>query len=713
MNRWFCKALFVKELRETIRWTPVGMIIVGLLCWMSIPTQAHNSAGLAASLMLLTSVGFGITAIGLAWLQTLPDMRTDSRSFLLHRPVALMAIFNSKMLAGAVSYFVAVLPPLLITAFRLELLGPEILPVAWTDVLPSIAAAPVAFIMYPAAMWAAYRTARWIGTKTLPMAFSASVVFSCIAMLREIDHRWVPLAFVVMLAIGLGITLRSAWLAFSDETYLPSESTSLGRCIGIAIAATVLVSVIAVFAIESQPRAVERKLITYSLAFDESGTAWELKKRYADNSQIVGEESKIERRRVSVNQEPPAAFEPLPEDWKQARSVTLTPFNEGSWMSAYTLVGDTVSHTGSGNGVRLLLHDGWLWGYNWNANLAWIVTPAGIYSPVETPPAARFEKAVVLDSRLTNQSGHRSLSLVQYPILAADDGVYQLDFQKRQIRKIIDAPVDRIAIALPDEDDRNHANIWIQSENRLTSYAATSTTDQPLDSISDRVINATQSYPLPSLATEKVAEYRVPSRDGRGYALITPIESDQIIMSQPIDGIRSRINVASAGNEVSASSILSITPSSNSYRFSREMFGFPPGLWFVAVPASMLMAPEVSEAQFNAIESQFHYVIFFFMHSLLAAVLANLLCRNRHVGRGARIAWTLAAVMLGVAILLAIVACHTKPLLETCPACEKKRRVDRDDCQHCAAPWPPLPREGVEVIADAVPEKSTRSVSFA
>jgi len=153
MSEWFCKPLLVKELRETVRWSPIGMIVVGLLCWQSIPGSIFVSyRNVAVQFVYTVGIGAALVALAIGLLQSLGDTRSDARGFLLHRPISLRTIFAMKLLAGFTTYLICLAPAILLTAIRLEVLGPDRLPVSPFDLLPLVIASLVIFLLHPAAM---------------------------------------------------------------------------------------------------------------------------------------------------------------------------------------------------------------------------------------------------------------------------------------------------------------------------------------------------------------------------------------------------------------------------------------------------------------------------------------------------------------------------------------------------------------------------------
>jgi len=108
--------IFRKELKDVVRWTPLGMIVIGLLCWQQVPKYLNECSQLPTSLASMVIIGSGLFALVLGLLQSLFDQRTDSRAFLLHRPISVKDIYRGKLAAGFVAHTIAWAVPLLVMA---------------------------------------------------------------------------------------------------------------------------------------------------------------------------------------------------------------------------------------------------------------------------------------------------------------------------------------------------------------------------------------------------------------------------------------------------------------------------------------------------------------------------------------------------------------------------------------------------------------------
>ena len=128
-------ALYRHEFRKLIRWAPLGLLLVGTLCWLVMPVDVYQAHQIGASLALFVGIGALVIAMALALLQSFPELRQDARGFLLHRPASPRSIYIAKLLASFTVFSVSVVPPLLCVGVHLEWLGMERMPADWVQVL--------------------------------------------------------------------------------------------------------------------------------------------------------------------------------------------------------------------------------------------------------------------------------------------------------------------------------------------------------------------------------------------------------------------------------------------------------------------------------------------------------------------------------------------------------------------------------------------------
>ena len=123
------RAIFVKELRENIKWLPVGVLLVGIFACLSTPTELRGCYGnIAMSLASTIGLGASLCAVALGAAQSVLDFGQTQRGYLFHRAVARDQVLYGKVAAGAVLYAIACGVPLLLVALWFQLRGLEYLP---------------------------------------------------------------------------------------------------------------------------------------------------------------------------------------------------------------------------------------------------------------------------------------------------------------------------------------------------------------------------------------------------------------------------------------------------------------------------------------------------------------------------------------------------------------------------------------------------------
>lgn len=99
------RAIVVKELREDLRWLPIGILLVGVFVWLVTPTELGDLRGtnkdVSQSLMLTVGVAAALLAMALAALQSVFDFSDQQRGYLFHRSVSANAVLYGKVVAGA------------------------------------------------------------------------------------------------------------------------------------------------------------------------------------------------------------------------------------------------------------------------------------------------------------------------------------------------------------------------------------------------------------------------------------------------------------------------------------------------------------------------------------------------------------------------------------------------------------------------------------
>jgi hypothetical protein len=212
--------VFRKELRDLLPWIPVGMILIGALCWYVAPRSVAVYQSPELTFCTVVSLGCVLVALAMGLLQSAPDSRMEAMGYLLHRPVAMSHIFAAKLLAGALAYALSLIPGYAALAWYLENVGPEQLPANAAQLGPLIALSIATFAVHPAAMWSVWRDARWMGSKSFPVWAALLGVFASWQLISAQFQFWL-LAVLIPGALTLWVAIAGALQAFRNEQFQP------------------------------------------------------------------------------------------------------------------------------------------------------------------------------------------------------------------------------------------------------------------------------------------------------------------------------------------------------------------------------------------------------------------------------------------------------------------------------------------------------------
>jgi hypothetical protein len=199
------KALFWKELRESIGITVLGFAIFALLLGTGFGRLGQPLLDAAIQM----PAGFFCPIFGalLGWLQAHREHHRDLRAFLVHRPITRTRIFFGKVLAGAALYFLGAGLPLLLLVGVVQTPGQVAAPFEWAMTLPLLASFLTGIAAYFAGMLTALRPAKWYGSRGLGLIV-AVMVAGCATGVNEF---WQALIVAVAGGAILGV---AAWGSF-------------------------------------------------------------------------------------------------------------------------------------------------------------------------------------------------------------------------------------------------------------------------------------------------------------------------------------------------------------------------------------------------------------------------------------------------------------------------------------------------------------------
>lgn len=674
-------ALYRHEFRKLIRWAPLGLLLVGTLCWLVMPVDVYQAHQIEAPLALFVGIGALVIAMALALLQSFPELRQDARGFLLHRPASPRSIYIAKLLASFTVFSVSVVPPLLCVGVHLEWLGMERMPADWVQVLPSVISAfLVFFAIYPATIWTVHRDAKWIGTKSIPMFAGAAVAFSACGFLSTVQSMATLAAYGLFLLLSYAIVTRAALHTYCHQVFLPPasspESMSSTRAIGLVIGAIFFVSVasVAIFSF-FQPQRRFTDYRTFQLELSTTGDLWETEASWT-NVTTGSNVATLSGRRIPSDGDEGGPLRPIPEDWEEALDTVLFgDSNPESWIAKFQYYGVILNQPPNLTMQKSVFYDrlGLFYVYDdaaVNTSFA-CITPQGVYNAWEVPGGRFTDAWMIQNVAPTDSAGGPEM------LIADHDGVYHVRLASKQIQKIIDAPIQLIGYAEAEEGKMDQ--IWIANDGDLNRYRVA--INPPSNDIRCQPdgrwkIEAMQANSMP----------RVAEADDGTIALM---------VRQRWDYLAAKFQLLEPDGALRAQGETRVHRSSNIVHQEHEAILLPP-----AFLGGALIIEQAAKSSSWIMSRTFAVV--FVAHALAALLISLWLGHVSGMALPKRAGWALGAAFGGVGVPLAMASIYRKPIVEPCPDCGSPRRVDLPRCPGCDASWEPPEHAGNEIFESAM-----------
>ena len=680
-----------KELRELLRLLPVGLVLIGVAVWFSLPQQ-----WLPAPLTGLIPASAALFATLLAAMQGFFDLSDRQRGFLFHRSVSRAGILYGKVLAGLVIYSLAVALPLGCLAIYFAAVGPQSLPVHPLDVLPILATCMAGFVLHPATLLAIDRQASWFGTKLLPLPLAIVGVFG-IAIIVDT----VPVTVIAVVLLLFAFIVAALFAALQSE--------NLARRLVLASSALVVVVTTIIYGattLESLFRQPTRYSVAYG--FDASGDLWMYQQQWDHYSGNGYQQTAVPISGDRFRPDQPLNLEaPLPDDFKPRALSTLITLERRNTMHTYQYAGQI---------ERKWLFDstrGNVLVYDMNAQppLHGSVSRSGFHPTAKlmgepfAGPVVHYGMAV--SSPLLG-AGYEALWVDQA-------GVYQFDRETGSINRLIDLPIESATILLVepetsadadtitdgDEQASNRVYLYLESDTRAHLFALGTTTGDfdwlgpnqenryqrlpPLQAVEERSMPRLPpalrgSYPMLGLTSDGVLHaFSLFRTYGRAVLPTTPNAHWQHQQLAPPQ-------LTGAAGTIASVWIGSLTPPA-------LIIVGTVGMWIESairgLPTPTSGLPEGYEAGMIGLG---------LATMIISLALVWWLTGRRGMGLSARLAWIVATLFFGLATPLMVIALYRRVHREPCPRCEHLRRIDRQTCSHCGSAWEANPSEGIELL---------------
>ena len=677
------KTILWKELRETVRWLPVGILVAGMACYVSLPARNYINQPVASTLTQLLSCVAAIFAFVLGVLQSAPDLRPSASAYLHHRAVRCGQIFAAKTLAGLIVYVAALGIPLLLTAFWLGIHGVEEYPVRPAQVLPASVMCLACFGLHSAAMFTMARNASWWGTRLLPVVVAVLPLFFLGGFLNANGltgvFRALPWALAAVALLVLGS--RHAWCRLAGEP----EGANAARA-GWPVWATLVLgssfvvvttALIAQLYLWSRSQSERPVMPYYDFAVDrQSGDAWlvaltptlTVDAAYIEQPQThtpVTGALLADGVRLDLNRRPPADVR---QDSVAAISPIVVPVGgDGFFAHSHYL----------GSGYRVYDARGYvlIYGPNGEPGLKAVISYDGLHAP-GTPPGRRFEVNPIGRLTISNALG----------LFITGEGVFQLDSATGQLHAIVQIPIEWVSDTVRGVDETTH--ILLGTAETLYDYrlvdaqgsdewARASKLGESPVSLPPPLLQAAlvRSVPLQSIPFSTLSRAGTIGISDAGYTFIWPTYRQA-----------GKMEVLRLDNSGQLVDRFAFDHPNNGAMREPQLSGIPLGVIPPVCWAALELSIVIADVWQGRAPEPFHWwtrttlqatVFAELAYGLLAVILTAWLARRRTLSRTAAMVWIAATLLLGLAGPLSLAAIIPRVPTAICHHCQRLRRVSR------------------------------------
>ncbi len=720
------RTLIWKELREHVRWLPVGLIVIAAVCYLAAPGH-HTDPLLATRLVTQLAIVTPLLAFALGIVQAYPDLQPAGNAYLNHRSVTPHQIFMAKVVAGFALYATAVVVPLLLLAAWIALQGMHWHPMRPAQVIPGMVFVLASFALHPAAMLMLARDASWWGTRVLPLVSAAAILLPLFIFLTTSGMTGSGLGLVVAAILIAWITFvaRQGWHELSTDPPASQANRSLHQrwllpayliagALGVVFA--VVIVVLATVESQSRPSAYEPQPSNGMAVDAASGKLWMLTfvQQYdpeanAYTSKTIGGDE-VENGKTAN----PLRSENLPDS---TRSFVFAYETSSMHAGGDGFFSNFASLSGS---VSRYVYDerGYVIQYALYPRTHWQSTIAadGVYPPGKLtgqPFTGNPFNSMWGVFSLLYEAGYT-------PPFVDANGLYLLDPSSASIRQLIDRRIDALALIGGDAGhaptllirsnhqlleyqliDGSGSDAWFQKadpQNPVPRTQARSLYDLPLTA---KLVN-TIDLPAELLS---LSHFRI-ARSPIGW-YIAPARSDSTVFHLTSQGQLETIAFQIQPETKSP-------PHEDRLRPEPMIAGALPGVVFIGgaaidtwvsltQPAAKPLAKVLAERPLLVATSLFSFTLV----TLLSLWLTRRAAQRRGLSGGQMRVWSWSVLLLGLAAPLSVVALYRRTQREPCPQCQQPRRVDENHCEHCGVQWEPPQSEGIEIVdAHRLPQQA-------
>jgi len=550
----------------------------------------------------------------------------------------------------------------------------------------------------------ACREARWLGTKCLPLVLPFIACIAAISLAEFDSTQWQLAIPMVIIMVMVCVIIAASTHALTHQTFLPAlaseESWSWSNAVGLATASIVAIVTVCTFVVGW----ITISQATLSLkanrqAISDDGQLWDIEETW--KAPRLWEDEPIHRagRPLTGPGAGNSSFVELTETWREVPSVTLwsswsSPIRTTSgFLGSFQSRSTSASKNNLGY-VSIYERDGQLYLYRSPNGLVGIVTPKEIFRPDETPQGS-FRNLTILDVYSGQGQHSRYMSLGGQRLLADISGIYQLDVDAHELRRLSDAHTLGIAITLPS-GQHSQAQLWTRDGQTARRFSIRPRSEkQSLPSCDSELVKATHSYPLPNVEITADGEWSldwIGDLDQTSVAVASSSNNDAVFIANDKSPTwRYRIGSLD-GSTIASGELPDFVTSEQNLPYAP--FLFPPAVVTGWAVVFKMIEPDIYRTV--KLPDWTWFLVAF--HAITAGCGAFLLSRSRVRSKQLLLLSFVVGVLFGIPAWLAVVAVHPRLIVEPCTSCQRRRRIDTDRCEHCDAKWDIPESVGIELI---------------
>jgi hypothetical protein len=678
------RAILWKEFREALPvaagLAAVVACVLGWLVWQGTRwTSEMGCEPLLIGLQVVSALFAAAAGLTLGLRQSFPETRGGLWAFWVHRPVPRRTLFLGRVLVGLGFYAAALVVPFAAAFVWLRQPGHLAAPFYYSMAGPHAVDLLTGTVWYFAGLLAGGRSARWYGSRVLPVATAAL----CSVAVVQVPRAWQAVAISIVAGPALAAAAYGAFVAGGELRSRPRLARAgLGVALAAAILFVVAVAVGLLSGLLADPQAPE---VQY--AFGRDGDVLRIEKEPGGHVSAVIDLSG----KTHFDPRSPEAIKLLASD--QVISVSLAPGTRAE--AGYRIAWRRVSHMSRTD-------DGINWDYSAVEGL--IVAHdtrtrrrVGTLGPDGFVPADRGAARPFRDEYLWDATSPEYIVIIDNQthrnrLLFFRRSVYDVSLHDRRARAVFNGSADEPVLG--------GALTWVRRDETHVQMQ----------------VIATRRYVHVSIPAEEpriaVPLDQDPARYGTVVVLYQPeSEPNVFIRYEPSDrkGGAARtpyiVVKADKGGRIVDRRTLPPLPAEERPNASQSAVAglFSPPLVYALVSAYDWRAgKDVSDPWAAAGPSAVVWLVFLALGVLGSAAANFILARRSAVPASRQIGWGLIGLLLGATGFLLMLCMQGWPARVRCPECGRMRPVDRGGCPRCGRPFPPPAADGTEIFEPAM-----------